>query len=204
MKIDGSKNTLDSQNGKAYKARRKGFQAKQKYADGPFLRVYYYVRPAVKQKNRPREFPKGGIAWCTLCTGGEGGMKMFNLIGFGERAGSGIPDIYATWREAGYIEPAVEELFGNDQPNRTIVTLPLTEKDFLPQRYDTGEEKREETREALVISLIKDDPKISMSKMAEQTGYSAKQIEKTIDKLKARGIVSRSGADNGGVWIINE
>ena len=72
MKIDGSKNTLDSQNGKAYKARRKGFQAKQKYADGPFLRVYYYVRPAVKQKNRPREFPKGGIAWCTLCTGGEG------------------------------------------------------------------------------------------------------------------------------------
>ncbi len=135
-------------------------------------------------------------------------MKMFNLIGFGERAGSGIPDIYATWREAGYIEPTVEELFGNDQPNRTIVTLPLTEKDFLPQRYDTGEEKREEkgeeTREALVISLIKDDPKISMSKMAEQTGYSAKQIEKTIDKLKARGIVSRSGADNGGVWIINE
>ena len=127
MKIDGSKNTLDSQNGKAYKARRKGFQAKQKYADGPFLRVYYYVRPAVKQKNRPREFPKGGIAWCALCTGGEGG-----------------------------------------------------------------------------ISLIKDDPKISMSKMAEQTGYSAKQIEKTIDKLKARGIVSRSGADNGGVWIINE
>lgn len=131
-------------------------------------------------------------------------MKMFNLIDFGERAGSGIPDIYATWREAGYIEPTVEELFGNDQPNRTIVTLPLTEKDFLPQRYDTGEEKGEETREALVISLIKDDPKISMSKMAEQTGYSAKQIEKTIDKLKARRIVSRSGADNGGVWIINE
>ena len=118
-------------------------------------------------------------------------MKMFNLIGFGERAGSGIPDIYATWREAGYIEPTVEELFGNDQPNRTIVTLPLTEKGG-------------ETREALVISLIKDDPKISMSKMAEQTGYSAKQIEKTIDKLKARGIVSRSGADNCGVWIINE
>ena len=118
-------------------------------------------------------------------------MKMFNLIGFGERAGSGIPDIYATWREAGYIEPTVEELFGNDQPNRTIVTLPLTEKG-------------EETREVLVISLIKVDPKISMSKMAEQTGYSAKQIEKTINKLKARGIVSRSGADNGGVWIIDE
>lgn len=78
MKIDGSKNTLDSQNGKAYKARRKGFQAKQKYADGPFLRVYYYVRPAVKQKNRPREFPKGGIAWCTLCTGGEVQLRKVN------------------------------------------------------------------------------------------------------------------------------
>lgn len=68
MKIDGSKNTLDSQNGKAYKARRKGFQAKQKYADGPFLRVYYYVRPAVKQKTALGNFPKAELrgARCAL------------------------------------------------------------------------------------------------------------------------------------------
>ena len=54
-------------------------------------------------------------------------MKMFHLIGYGERAGSGVPDIYATWDNAGYAAPTVEEQFGSGQPNRTIVTLPLVE-----------------------------------------------------------------------------
>lgn len=52
-------------------------------------------------------------------------MKMFHLIGYGERAGSGVPDIYATWDIAGFADPIVEEQFGSDQPNRTIITLPL-------------------------------------------------------------------------------
>ena len=55
-------------------------------------------------------------------------MKMFHLIGYGERAGSGVPDIYATWDNAGFADPIVEEQFGNGQPNRTIVTLPMVEK----------------------------------------------------------------------------
>ena len=56
---------------------------------------------------------------------------MFNLIGYGERAGSGVPDIYATWAEAGYKDPIVEERFGGGQPNRTVLTLPLVGKEDL-------------------------------------------------------------------------
>ena len=32
--------------------------------------------------------------------------------------------------EAGYIEPSVDEQFGSGQPNRTIVALPLVQKDY--------------------------------------------------------------------------
>ena len=49
-------------------------------------------------------------------------------VGYGERAGSGVPDIYATWDNAGYAAPTVEGQFGSGQPNRTIVTLPMVEK----------------------------------------------------------------------------
>ena len=56
-------------------------------------------------------------------------MKMFNLLGFGEHAGSGVPDIYSIWREAGYVEPTIDEYFGGDEPNKTVVTLPLVEKE---------------------------------------------------------------------------
>lgn len=58
----------------------------------------------------------------------SGIMKMFNLIGFGERAGSGVPDIYAVWQSMGLLEPTVEERFGNGEPNSMIITLPLVEK----------------------------------------------------------------------------
>lgn len=52
-------------------------------------------------------------------------MKMFNLIGIGERAGSGVPDIYSVWEEQGWVEPVVEEQYN---PDRTILTLSFTEK----------------------------------------------------------------------------
>lgn len=52
-------------------------------------------------------------------------MKMFNLINIGERAGSGVPDIYSVWNEQGWEEPIVTEQFG---PDRTILTLPLIKK----------------------------------------------------------------------------
>ena len=52
-------------------------------------------------------------------------FKMFNLIGVGEHAGSGVPDILAAWDEAGYGAPTVEERFGADVPDRTTLTLPL-------------------------------------------------------------------------------
>ncbi|MBO7675301.1 MAG: hypothetical protein J6S63_09885 [Atopobiaceae bacterium] len=55
----------------------------------------------------------------------RGIFKMLNLIGVGEHAGSGVPDIYTAWDEAGYEEPVVEEQFGAEVPDRTTLTLPL-------------------------------------------------------------------------------
>lgn len=47
-------------------------------------------------------------------------MKMFNLIGIGERAGSGVPDIYSVWKQQGWKQPEVLEEYG---PDRTILKL---------------------------------------------------------------------------------
>ena len=49
-------------------------------------------------------------------------MKLFNMIGIGERAGSGVPDIFAVWEEEGWIAPEVDEQYN---PDRTILKLPL-------------------------------------------------------------------------------
>ena len=49
---------------------------------------------------------------------------MFNLIGIGERAGSGVPNIYDVWKNEGFGQPVVEEEYG---PDRTRLVLPVTD-----------------------------------------------------------------------------
>ena len=61
-------------------------------------------------------------------------MKMFNMIGIGERAGSGVPDIYAVWDSQRWKEPIVEEQYN---PDRTILKLSLVKK----QAKKTSEKK---------------------------------------------------------------
>ena len=137
-------------------------------------------------------------------------MKMFNLIGFGERAGSGVPDIYATWREAGYVDPTVEEQFGNGQPNRTIVTLPLVEKENHPLDHPLGEETGDKTqddwdkkRTDSILSVMRENPTASMSEISKVSGFTKKQVEKTIEKLKASKKVHHEGSARGGRWIVD-
>ncbi|MBD5550164.1 MAG: AAA family ATPase [Lachnospiraceae bacterium] len=55
-------------------------------------------------------------------------MKMLNMIGIGERAGSGVPDIYSVWENQGWEEPTIEERFG---PDRTLLTLKFIQKQLV-------------------------------------------------------------------------
>ena len=52
-------------------------------------------------------------------------MKMFNLINIGERAGSGVPNIFNVWEDEGFKEPVIEERF---DPDRTVLSLSFLKK----------------------------------------------------------------------------
>lgn len=56
---------------------------------------------------------------------------MFNMIGIGERVGSGVPDIFSVWEQEGWKEPEIAEQYG---PDRTILTLSF-EKKQAKKRY---------------------------------------------------------------------
>lgn len=62
-------------------------------------------------------------------------MKMFNLINIGERAGSGVPNIFNTWEDEGFVEPEIEERF---DPDRTVLSLPFKKK----QAIKTSDKKQ--------------------------------------------------------------
>ena len=51
-----------------------------------------------------------------------------------------------------------------------------------------------------IIELIKEDPYISTTKMAEIIGVDRRNIARNIKKLQEQGIVRRVGPDKGGFW----
>ena len=73
-------------------------------------------------------------------------MKMFNMIGIGERAGSGIPDIYQVWENEGWPMPVVEESYN---PDRTRLSL-----EFKKQANKTSEQNKR-TKQANKINIEK-------------------------------------------------
>lgn len=61
-------------------------------------------------------------------------IKMFNLIDIGERAGSGIPNIYSIWDKQGWEAPIITE--GFEPPRITMSLSVLTESDDLSTPSD--------------------------------------------------------------------
>ena len=47
---------------------------------------------------------------------------MFNLIDVGERAGSGIPNIFGVWKKQGWPAPVITECF---EPDRITLSLAI-------------------------------------------------------------------------------
>ena len=62
-------------------------------------------------------------------------MKMFNLINIGERAGSGVPNIFNVWADEGWKELVIEERF---DPDRTVLSLSFVKKEDAKIKEDAN------------------------------------------------------------------
>lgn len=92
-------------------------------------------------------------------------MKMFNLIGIGERAGSGVPDIYSVWEQQGWRQPEVIEEYG---PDRTILNLSFV---------------KNTDKKALIKNADKKAP-IKSADKKELTSKTRQQLEKIIEWME--------------------
>ena len=133
---------------------------------------------------------------------------MLHLLGFGEHSGNGVPDIFEAWNTARLKEPVIEEHFGEDGPNKTIVTLPLERKDLV--LYEKGPEKRPESKSdeieeriRVVFELIRNDPTISRAEIGRRLEISDKQVKLAVENLKEKKKIHREGSARSGKWIID-
>ncbi len=65
-------------------------------------------------------------------------MNNPNLINIGERAGSGVPNIFNVWEDEGWEEPVIEERF---DPDRTVLTLSFKKSGDKKAAIKSGDKK---------------------------------------------------------------
>ena len=128
-------------------------------------------------------------------------MKMFNLIGIGERAGSGVPDIYSVWNDQDWREPEVDEQYN---PDRTILKLPLvrrakktSEKNKRKkQAKKTGEIKQTkktiENKEKIIAYLLQNDIG-KTGEIAEWLDLSEARTRVLLKEMADEGSIGSSG-----------
>ena len=73
---------------------------------------------------------------------------------------------------------------------------------FTNSSGDSGE-KKQKSREKILL-LLKTHPHYSAKKLADAIGITEKGVEKQLAKLKAEGLLKRTGPDKGGEWIVLE
>ena len=119
-------------------------------------------------------------------------MKMFNMIGIGERAGSGVPDIYSVWENQGWIAPQVIEEYA---PDRTILKLSFIKmginKKTIIKSSDQklaikiGDQKSAKTEERLqqILQYMKDGTAYHSDEIAESIGLKSSRTRELLNML---------------------
>ena len=134
--------------------------------------------------------------------------RMFSLLGFGERAGSGLSLIDTTWKENNWISPSIEE---GHNPDRTTLIL-ITKKDYAKnytnnytKNYAKNYTNILNDTQIAIIELISKNPRITAKQISKEiSNLSIPGVKWNLEKLKSKGIIEREGTPRGGHWIIKD
>jgi predicted HTH transcriptional regulator len=147
-------------------------------------------------------------------------MKMINLLDIGERAGSGIPSIFAVWREQGWQQPEYTEAF---DPDRTITKLALQKvtddsSDEKQAHYSSGN-ITDNVRDVRLVGLDRGQKKELILKHIKNSGergaplnelqqvlpgHSRSQIQVLLRELKDENRILLTGKTKGAKWIATD
>jgi ATP-dependent DNA helicase RecG len=127
----------------------------------------------------------------------------FKNMGWIEKYGSGIGRICDYFRKYGLPEPefkAISEGFQVTTFGRKIAD----DMKIDSQIQENVQENVQEKRIIALLKLLEENNQLSLGKMAKILNVSSKTIQRDLDMLKKRKLISREGHYKGGFWkIIN-
>lgn len=126
-------------------------------------------------------------------------LKMFNLIYIGERAGSGIPNIFRVWREQGWIAPVISESF---DPDRILLSLAFEKIGDKKSAIKIGDKKSaiSAKMKETIIACLTNRAEAKASAIAEYIGLKPSRTRDYLNELIAEGIVVAEGSNKNRVY----
>ena len=121
-------------------------------------------------------------------------MKMFNLIDIGERAGSGIPNIYSVWKKQNLSEPEITESF---EPERITLSLSIKKIGDKKSAIKIGDKKSaiNETNKTRIIEYLTEHISAKSSEIADYLGLKSSRTRDYLNELIADEIVVAEGSN---------
>ena len=124
-------------------------------------------------------------------------LKMFNLIDIGERAGSGIPNIFRVWREQGWSAPVISESF---DPDRIMLSLAFTKTIDKKQAIKTSNKSISARQDATVIEYLTDHTETKAKDIALLLNISDSRARAVLSRLIKSGIIVAEGGNKNRVY----
>ena len=120
-------------------------------------------------------------------------LKMLNLIDIGERAGSGIPNIFRVWHDQKWAEPAFTQ---SVEPDRTTLSLVLSTTIGDKSAIKIGDKlMTKEEKKQLIIDYITDHSTVRTSEIAQVADLKASRARDYLSELVSEGILIAEGAN---------
>ena len=127
-------------------------------------------------------------------------LKMFNLIDIGERAGSGIPNIFRVWREQGWKEPVIVEL---SEPDRIILSLSLLKKESSDKKVaikngDKG--TKTATQKIAILEYLTDHASAKCSDISDMLGVKDARARRILSEMIVEGTIVTEGGNRNRIY----
>jgi len=131
--------------------------------------------------------------------------QMFHFIGLGERAGSGIPNIFKWWDEKHWRPPYLhEKLKPYDQTLLELRMVDLIPSDILEELKTIFGTKLDmlDNTQRLILSIALSEQTVTHARLKEVSGEHNYDLSQTLHKLVDDGLLASNGYGQGTVYFL--
>ena len=131
-------------------------------------------------------------------------LKMFNLIDIGERAGSGIPNIFSVWNQQGWNEPIITESL---EPDRITLSLQVKKSGDKKVAIKSGDKKvavKTVASKARIIEYLTENVSATSAELSALLGLKPSRTKELLAQMVREDIVCRMGGNRNRTYKLKE